>query len=646
MWQPAATERENTRREAIIQAPGFVGRERELVALGQALTSQPAAVLVEGEAGIGKSRLIKEFLASPAVQQLPVLVATCPPFRQPHTLGPIADAARQAVTRRVPDRKLSGLAGALRPLFPEWADFLPPAPEPTEDATAARHRVFTALAELLAVMNIHALVVEDVHWADEATMEFLLYLASRQPRLLHLMVTSRPEDVPDASLLPRLARLAAGSDGMRITLGPLNTAQTANLMSSMLAGEHVSEEFAGFVHRHTDGVPFAVEESVRLMADRADLAWRRGRWVRLRTGEIAVPPTIRDAVQERAARLSPDAQGLLRATAVLASPADEATVQAVTGLSAERLRPGLSQALASGLLAEDARGLVAFRHALAARAIDETIPGPDRRNLHQRAGEALEELQAPPPAARLARHFREAGDTDRWSRYAEWAADAALAAGDEAGAGELLADLVIGARLPSCEAARLTGKIVLLALPMDGRLRELASALRSALDAPAFEPGLEAKLRFQLGRLLIAMQEFDAGRAELQEAILGLAPGSVQAVRAMMLLGLPRGTRCPGAEHLRWLRSADAASGSLKPGAPRWDRPRTKNPTGYRRADCRASRAASGPHPCRGPAPSSARRRTGRRDAPAAWCRSRTSAARPPWPGPPGRPAGAAAGHC
>jgi hypothetical protein len=79
------------------------------------------------------------------------------------------------------------LAGALRPLFPEWAVGLPPALEPAEDATAARHRVFCALAEILARLEVSVLVVEDAHWADEATLEFLLFVASchrcgRRPR--------------------------------------------------------------------------------------------------------------------------------------------------------------------------------------------------------------------------------------------------------------------------------------------------------------------------------------------------------------------------------------------------------------------------------------------------------------------------------
>ena len=81
---------------AQIRPPAFIGRDKELAALMEALAGQPTVVLVEGEAGIGKTRLVGEFLASAAGQRLRLLVAACPPFRQPHTLGPVADAVRQA----------------------------------------------------------------------------------------------------------------------------------------------------------------------------------------------------------------------------------------------------------------------------------------------------------------------------------------------------------------------------------------------------------------------------------------------------------------------------------------------------------------------------------------------------------------------
>jgi DNA-binding CsgD family transcriptional regulator len=571
------TGRNSAGRAPLVDAPGFVGRHRELADLTSALASPPAVVLIEGEAGIGKSRLVREYLAG---LDEPALVACCPPFQRPHTLGPLTDALRQAAGR-LATLRLSGLAGALRPLFPEWSAALPPALEPAEDATAARHRLFRALAELIDGLGVRVVVTEDAHWADEATLEFLLFLASRPASLAgpakpgdgtgdrpgpppSLVITCRPEDVPSGSLLPRLGRLAAGISGLRLALSPLGLADTGAMMSSMLTGERLSAEFAGFVHTHTGGVPLAVEESVRLMAARADLTRRRGQWVRRELAALSVPPPVRDAVLERAARLDPDAQAVLRAAAVLGEPATGTVLAAITGLPADRLRPGLSQALACGLLADDSRGLVSFRHVLACRAVYESIPSPDRGPLHQVAGQALEG-QSPPPAAALARHFREAGDTANWLRYGEQAAALARAAGDEPTAAVLLHDLVTGAGLPRRAMARVANEIVLLALTAEDQLAGLAAALRGAIDAGGITPAEEAALRFQLGRTLSTMQEHDASRTELQRAVAGLPPDSLQAVRAMMLLGWPQGSTCPAAEHSRWLVRAAAADATVPP---------------------------------------------------------------------------------
>ncbi len=191
---------------------------------------------------------MREFLARDDGQQRRSMVAACPPFRRPCTLSPMVDAIRQA-TASPGQLGLSGLAGALRPLFPEWSADLPPAPEPAEDATAARHRLFRALDELLACLGVTVLVVEDVHWADEATLEFLLFLGSQQAPRRSLVLTYRPEDVPGDSLLLRLSsRMPGGAGGLRLALQPLGVAETLQLVSSMLGGEQVPAAFAEFLH--------------------------------------------------------------------------------------------------------------------------------------------------------------------------------------------------------------------------------------------------------------------------------------------------------------------------------------------------------------------------------------------------------------
>ena len=551
----------------VVSAPRFAGRERELAALSGALTEPPAVVLVEGEAGIGKSRLVREFFATEPGASLYPLITCCPPFRRPCTLGPVVDALRRA-DRTGAGLRLSALVGALRPLLPEWAAALPPAPEPLEDATAARYRVYGALAEVLDRLRVQVLVAEDVHWADEATLEFLLFLASRQSETLSLVVTYRPEDVESGSLLRRLSsRLPAGTTSARITLGPLDVTATAALVSSMLGGKPVSGEFAAFLHKHAEGLPLAVEETVRLLADRADLEFRAGGWMRRQLANIAVPPTVRDAVLERTERLDAGAQAVLQAAAVLAGPATEPVLRAVSGLGGGGWEDGLAGAVGCGLLTEifpDGRGLVSFRHALAARAVYESLSAGQRRRLHLRAGQVLEH-QSPPPEAELAQHFRQAGETDSWNRHAEQAADLAFAAGDYSAAAELLRDVITEMDLPSAEAVRLVGKIPMTVLSLPDVSR-LAQALRAALASGVGTPEEEADVRCQLGMALVVAEDWDNARTEMERALPHLGHDPLAAAQAMSLLGWPIGwTDWPSSEHVRWLRRAAGVRASMPP---------------------------------------------------------------------------------
>ncbi|WP_405945479.1 AAA family ATPase [Streptomyces prunicolor] len=542
-----------------VSAPRFVGRAAELRRLTDALARPPAAVLVEGEAGIGKSRLVQEALDEPGIAARRPLAAMCPPFREALTLGPIVDAARDA-RPDVAELALTPLAGVLRPLFPEWTQDLPPAPETLSDAGAARHRLFRALAELLDAMDVGVLVLEDVHWADEATLDFLLFLASRRCRRMSLVLTYRPEDVaPESALLRLTSRPPAGTGYVRIRLGALDVPRTAELMSSMLDGEHVSEAFASFLQERTDGVPLAIEESVRLLRDRADLVRRDGEWVRKTLADIAVPPTIRDAVAERVSRLTPVAQRVLQAASVLAEPVGPAVLATVSGLPDNVAGRAVDAAVRSGLLGEDRAGRVSFRHALAARAVYDMTPAPDRRALHRGAGRSLRAM-TPQPVARLAHHYREAGDTGQWRRYAERIADLALASGDHRTAVGLLHELLTGSDPPAAAVARWAQKMPVMAFTGLVSRGDLTRALRRVLEGEALAPHDRAAVRTQLGRMLLHAAEYAAAAAELEKALPDLAGDPFQAAWAMNTLGSPPSTLMSAGEHRRWLdRAADAA---------------------------------------------------------------------------------------
>lgn len=519
-------------------SPRFVGREAEIAALAKAIERPPALALVEGEAGIGKSRLLREFLAVDEGRHR-VALAACPPYRESLTLGPIVDAIRLA-GRRIDGLQLSDLAGALRPLFPEWAAQLPPAPDPLDDAKAERHRLFRALAEVVDGLGVTILVVEDVHWADDPTMEFLLFLTSRpQPASPSLVLTFRPEDVPPDSLLIRLSsRTSAGRQLTRIALPALDVGHTAELLSSMFGGEPISDDFAAFLNEHADGIPLAIEESVRLMRHRDDVMLRDGVWVRRKLHALRVPPTIRDSVLERIQRVSDPACAVLDAAAVLGEPASEGLLAEVADLDAPDVESALSEAADSGLLSDDG-GRIGFRHTLTGRAVYDALPAGRRRQLHLRAGRALDVVK-PLPVAQLARHFREAGVPDRWAAYAEQTAEVAADANDYTAAVSTLHDLVAVADIPVDVRARLATKLATAATlrreQVDELHRQVIDTLRQTVDTAELARPVRAEIRRLLGSLFNQAGDLEDGQRELERALPDLDHDPEAAAQTMTYL--------------------------------------------------------------------------------------------------------------
>lgn len=541
-----------------VAIPRLVGRDRELAQLRHAVAGG-AVVLVEGEAGAGKTRLVRELIAS-APPSHRFAVGACPPFREAPALGPVAEAI-QYTAASLSDTELSPLVGALHPLFPQWHTQLPPPPEPLGDAAAAQHRMFRALRELIGTLGVTVLVIEDVHWADTATLDFLLFLTARQTRPISVVVTYRSEDLPAQSALVRLSsRLRDTTARLRLQVRPLGTAAAGALISAMLGDEPVAPEFVDLLVAHTAGVPLALEESVRLLRDRAELVHRDQGWTRCGDSELPVPPTVRDAVLERVGRLDPAARRIVQASAVLAEPASEGLILAVAGLPEDRARAALVDVVDAGLLGEVAGARLAFRHVPVGRAIYHDTPAPVRRALHRRAGRALANQQ-PAPLLQLTRHFRAAADTARWQRYAEQAAAQACEHGDHSTATVVLSDLLASTSPAADSYVRLARQLVEAAQlrrdPVDDRHGRVVSIVRQLLDQDWLSPGDEAELRTGLGRLLAQRGDLTAARAELARAVPRLTdPG--QAARAMAFLGVPFIGDQPATVHLRWLQRAAA----------------------------------------------------------------------------------------
>lgn len=553
MGQPAGV-REQCR---ALATSAIVGRQGELASVRSALEHGPALVLVEGEPGIGKTRLLREILA--ARQDSVVLVAACPPLREPFPLGPVVDGLRR-LREQVGDVELSPLGGALRSLFPEWGAGLPPALEPLGDPKETRHRLFRALTELIERLNVEILVVEDAHWADTATLEWLLTLTSVADHGISIVTTFRPTDVPEDSLLLRLrSRLPSGMDRLRVELQPLDVEQTRELVGSMFGTHDVSEKFTAFLHNRADGIPLAIEESVRLLWDRHDIERHDGRWTWRLLEELEVPPTVRDSVLERVARLPAESRQVLEAAAVLAAPAGETLLAEVAGLDEDGGRVGVAAALVSGLLQEASPGQFGFRHVLDAMAVGDAIPVSQRRRLHSTAGEVLRRA-AHPPVVRLARHTREAGDAEAWCRYGEASADLARESGDDRTAIATLLDLLTAMEHPVGRRARLVRKLgqttVGGAAPLDELAPRVVATLRSVLAGEDLRSVERGEIRVMLGKLHSQLGEYDAAREEIEAALADLEGRPAVAARQMLYLAMPHTRDWPVARHLMWIERA------------------------------------------------------------------------------------------
>jgi DNA-binding CsgD family transcriptional regulator/GTPase SAR1 family protein len=357
----------------VIQS-SLLERDGALAALGQALADARAGhgcvVLVSGDAGVGKTALVRAFCAQSA-PEVRVLVGACDGLRTPRPLGPFADIARS-------------VGGSLGQLV---------------SAGASGGSIFDAVADELHGSDPTIVVLEDLHWADEATLDLVGLLGRRVEQLGALVVaTYRTDELPRVHPLRiLLGDLATIGGVLRIHVGALSHAAVAKL-----AAPHGVD--AGALHARTGGNAFFVTEA-------------------LAGGGAEIPPTIRDAVLARAARLGQPARDLLDAVSIVPQRAELQLVEAIAPAPA----PVLEECLDSGMLRVEDGG-VAFRHELARAAIEDSLNPLRRVELHRLVLEALRGAPSPEPA-RLAHHAEAAGDSGAALEYAQAAGAAAAAAG-------------------------------------------------------------------------------------------------------------------------------------------------------------------------------------------------------------------------
>ncbi|MBM7774352.1 DNA-binding CsgD family transcriptional regulator [Actinokineospora baliensis] len=510
----------------------MVGRDAELAALLGAVRHAPSAVFVEGQAGVGKTRLVVEFAAVARAGGARVVRASCQQLPEPFPFGVLLDCLSQCGDLL---RDPGPVTGALRDHLPELADRLPPAPRPLGDPEAERHRIFRAVRDLLCCLGPVVLVLEDLHWADEETRQVLRFVLGNPPPGLSVLVTYRREDLAVGAPLGRAFRVPHGVTGVSLVLSPFEVAQVRSMVDALVGGRVTSEAFAEAVVRETAGIPFVVEETVRALPDPARDVRAGADDARRVLDGLEPPVLVADAIRERVETLSDGARALAEAASVLGVPE---TVEVLGAVAGKAEVEHLTALVAAAVLVEVEPNRYGFRHRIAGRAVCAALPGPRRRELHERAVAVLSTVDQR-PLVRLAGHARAADATDLWLRYAELAAEAAEEAKDSATAVDLLSEVLTEPGIGAGDANRLAAKLcgyALAGLPGGA----VTARVEGLLADPRLTPDVRGEVHLWFGLLLQRESgELDRGAEEIAHAIDLLGDQPERTVRGLAAMAGP-----------------------------------------------------------------------------------------------------------
>ena len=429
------------------KAPAFVARGRELRALTSAVVQagrgRPRVVLISGEAGSGKTRLLEQLLAHPVCAEFAIAVGRC---RADASLPylPFAEAlgAHLLESEESTEHVLGEDAHILRPLLqPDAPNLTPPDPMDPGHPTHERADLFAAVWKLLgrfAQRRALLLAIEDLHGADAASLGLFadLVAAASDPPAgtklpLLIVATTRPPRAGERleQILPRVERQAAFS---RIEIAGLGMGATRRLVGS-LGLARPTEPTLRAIQQATDGNPLFIREVVR-EADRSGILHVRDR-ERREPAYRAEPSAqasdgLRAALAARISRLDPACRAALRAAAFIGDRFGALALSAVCGVDAEKIRGQLQTAARAELLIGESRSF-RFDHPLIREILCEDTPDAERREIHRDVAAVLEDLYATAPgehALEIAHHLVEAGPLVEPRRTLEFA----RRAGDQA----------------------------------------------------------------------------------------------------------------------------------------------------------------------------------------------------------------------
>jgi DNA-binding CsgD family transcriptional regulator len=420
-----------------VACPTSVGREAPLRALlerlDRAVAGQGTVLLLGGDAGIGKSRLVRDLKQEATTRAIRVIEGRCSSTESSVPYAPFMDALRFRIARGEGEevaKVLGPLRAILAPIFPELEGSPAPSDQAAHRDRERPYALIFGVLERLATDDPMVLVLEDVHWADQTSLELLHHLAHRANSLrLMMVVTYRSDELHAAHPLRRLlGSMARDRVGEDMRLQPLDREGTTEMLRCMLEVEP-DPAFAAEIWRRSEGNPFFVEELVSVLADggilepTADAASALAR--------TRLPSTVSEAILARVNALGPRAMETLSAASVIGRIVEFEDLREVLGISEEDLVEILEQLVAHQLLREERneRGeCYAFPHALMQETLYESIISRRRRMLHRRVAAVLEKREASVPRRldELAYHFRLGGDHEHAYEYARLAGDEAV----------------------------------------------------------------------------------------------------------------------------------------------------------------------------------------------------------------------------
>lgn len=425
----------------------FVGRAAELEALRSLMPKAEGegrrVVLVGGEPGSGKSRLVREFATTAADDGALVLYGACDAVvRTPY--GPFVEALDHLARVLDPDELSAALGttgGELTRLLPELAVRVPDLPPPVKaDPDTERHRLHTAVNDLLTSVGRPRpvlLVLEDGHWADAPTLLLLRHLAraAGSARVL-LLCTFRDTqaDVP-AMLSETLADLRRSDDVVRLRLSGFSGDEVTEFLRRAAGGDLGTgpPELARVIGNLTEGNAFLVCELWRALVETqfVEIADAKIRLTRPVT-DLGTPDSVREVVSQRLSRLAPGTTELLELAATAGAEFELDTVRRAASLGEPELLAALDEAGSSGMIEELSSRTLAYRftHELVRRALYDRPSGLRRAELHLRIAEALESAEARSgrALADLAYHFAAAAPFGGGARGVEYNVRAGRAA--------------------------------------------------------------------------------------------------------------------------------------------------------------------------------------------------------------------------